>query len=238
MAQEQLFDALWLPDMIMKTLRTFEHTKLASLLNVQDRHGQTAQFYLASTNKGDVLRKILDSLDDTNELFNRLRSTTKLRTPLHAACWHGDVTSVKAILDHGDQDMRYSLLKMRTEHGSTPLHCGLCSSRTEIFTYIFKSLAREQWYDLLTLHDNNGCTIVHKLAYTGNDALLDTIKDTATIEQWLKLLCMAPPHQGSRQQEDAYERAKNKISELRTQARIEEAQSCLNKKGMVHDNAM
>ena len=59
MAQEQLFDALWLPDMIMKTLQTFEHTKLASLLNVQDRHGQTALFYLASTKKGMRLEKYL-----------------------------------------------------------------------------------------------------------------------------------------------------------------------------------
>ena len=213
-------------------LRSIDPISLPTLLCYQDKYGQTGLFQFAFYQRHDVVKLMLDSLENEEECFKLLRITTKVseRTPLHISCWRSDIESVKAILDHVNPLQRYDLMKMQTINGNIPLHCAAYCGVTAMLKYLYQSVTKSQWDNLLHMDDHYGLTILHKAAYGGVKTVMKVIKETVSNETFIKLVSTPLP---------PWDRVKyicrpgkyKQCSENWTVARIEEAIHMENQQG-------
>ena len=109
-------------EVIRVILQSIEHTQLIYMLSYQDVLGCTALLWCAHNKRSDVIEMILDCCVSEEQCYQLLSITDwASQTPLHRPCVAGDTESVRVMLNHINQDMRYSLLHMRDEFSNTPL---------------------------------------------------------------------------------------------------------------------
>ena len=103
-------------EVIRVILQSIEHTQLIYMLSDRDECRDTALHQCASTalywcawnKRSDVIEMILDCCVSEEQCYQLLSITDSWRlTPLRVSCIAGDTESVRVMLNHINQDMRY-----------------------------------------------------------------------------------------------------------------------------------
>ena len=218
-------------------LQTIKHSQLIYLISYQGGvWSRTALYYCAVYERSDVIAVILDCCVSEEECYQLLSSITDLRerlTPLHISCTRGDTESVRVILNHVNQNMRYSLLGMANVRSNTPLHNASYRCQTDVMKVIHESVTQTQWINLL---QQKGCaerTVIQKAAYWNTIPTIETIRNGVSDDEWLQLLNTPLPDRSASSRdyhnEYNYQQATSIIDELRAAARVKSAI-------LIHDN--
>ena len=222
-------------EVIRVILQSIEHTQLIYMLSYRDVLGDTAALYWCADNKrSDVIEMILDCCVSEEQCYQLLISITDSLgwTPLHASCIIGDTESVRVMLNHINQDMRYSLLQMRDRLSNTPLHHASLNGHTDVMKMIHESVTQTQWINLLQMKGFAEMTVLQTAAYWDEQSsCIETIRESVSDEEWMKLVSTHLPEDHRRYDETKYQRAVSKIDELRTAARVKSALLIANQSG-------
>ncbi|MEM0194119.1 MAG: ankyrin repeat domain-containing protein [Metallosphaera sp.] len=85
------------------------------------------------------------------------------RNPLHEACFQGEYSIVKTLLDMGFDPNE------RDEEGNLPIHLAFCNGNYEVVKLLIERGADPNMRDI------NGFTLLHKAYYLGLESLIDFI---------------------------------------------------------------
>ena len=203
-------------------LHSIEHSQLIRLLSYQDGLKYTALRCCAGSKRNEVIKVILDSVSE-KECYQLLSITDDDLgwTPLHVSCMKGDTESVRLMLNHINQDMRYSLLQMPNEDGDTPLYYASYNGYTDVIKLIHESVTHSRWINLLQRKYVDVMTVLQTAAYENKQSCIDTIRDSVSDEEWLQLVSTPLPEYNQRiHYELEYHQAVSRIDELRAAARV------------------
>eukprot|EP00118_Oscarella_pearsei_P004780 m.20904 g.20904 ORF g.20904 m.20904 type:complete len:457 (+) comp28103_c0_seq2:1416-2786(+) len=126
--------------------------------NVCDAKGNTAMHYAASTNRVDVITKVLLVAKGAN--VNAINK--KGYSPLHEACVCGSCETVCALLDAGADFLQ------TTKHGNLPTHVAAHEGKTRCLEAVLKACSA-----LASEVNENGLTVMHQAAQQGH---LETVE--------------------------------------------------------------
>ena len=220
-------------------LQTIKHSQLIYLISYQGGvWSRTALYYCAVYERSDVIAVILDCCVSEEECYQLLSSITDLQerlTPLHISCTRGDTESVRVILNHVNQNMRYSLLGMANVRSNTPLHNASYRCQTDVMKVIHESVTQTQWINLLQMKGYGEITVLQKAAYDDEQSLIDTIRNSVSDEEWLQLLSTPLPAYSPmiHNYEENYQRADRWIDEMRAAAKVRSVLQIENHSGML-----
>ena len=221
-------------EVIRVILQSIEHTQLIYMLSYQGVARLTALHWCAYNKRSDVIEMILDCCVSEEQCYQLLSITIGIRwTPLYMSCEKGDTESVRVMLNHINQDMRYSLLQIiDPRFSSTPLHYASRNGNTDVMKMIHESVTQTQWINLLQMKGLGEMTVLQTAAYwdTQSDSI-ETIRESVSDEEWMKLVSTPLPEDHRRYDETKYQRAVSKIDELRTAARVKSALLIANQSG-------
>ena len=182
-----------------------------------------------------MIEMILDCCVSEEQCYQLLSITDWLfrRTPFHVSCSAGDTESVRVMLNHINQDMRYSMLQMRDMFSDTPLHYASHDGHTDVMKMIHESVTHTQWINLLHMKEYREMTVLQRAVYFDKQSgRIETIRESVSDEEWIKLLSTPlPQYRKDIHNEARYQRAVTKIDELRTAARVKSALLIANQSG-------
>ena len=214
-------------EVIRAILQSIGHSQLIHMLKYQDEGGYTALHRCAVNKRSDVIQLILDCCVSEEECYQLLSSTDPwIVTPLNMSCSEGDgdAESVRVMLNHINQDMRYLLLQIGDTLSNTPLLYASLNGHSDVMNMIHESVAQTQWINLLQMEGYGELPVLQTAAYSDEQSSIETIRESVSDEVWLQLLYTPLPkfyesnHFGTQ-----YQRAVGKIDELRTAARVKAA---------------
>ena len=153
-------------EVIRVILQSIEHTQLIYMLSYRDVLGEyTALHWCADYKRSDVIEMILDCCVSEKECYQLLGITDPWRlTPLRVSCIVGDTESVRVMLNHINQDMRYLLLQIRDIVPFTPLHYASRYRHTDVMKMIHQSVTQTQWINLLHMKGSMKMTVLQSAA--------------------------------------------------------------------------
>ena len=214
-------------------IHNLEHSQLICVLNYQDEYLDTALHYCARHERNEVIKVILDSVGE-EECYQLLsiRDNVEWR-PLYRSCTRGDTESVRVMLNHINQDMRYSLLQMTDGLSNTPLHLASSSRNTAMMKVIHESVTQTQWINLLQMQEDLGMTVLQYAVYWNEPSSIDAIRDSVSDEEWLQLVSSPlPEYNELYHNDDRYQRAVDRIDEMRAATRVKSVLQTTNNSGM------
>ena len=213
-------------EVINVILQSIEHSQLIYMLKYQDWDRYTALHRCAHNKRCDVIQMILNNLSE-EECYRILsiRGTMWRWTPLSMSCSEGDTESVRVMLNHINQDMRYSLLHMRDEFSNTPLHY-VSSDGHAVMKVIHESVTQTQWINLLQMKGDRAMTVLQYAVYWDQgvcwdeQSSIETIRESVSDKEWIKLLSTPLPKVNKRYHyKHRHQRVASKIDELRAEAK-------------------
>ena len=216
-------------------LHSIEHSQLIYLLSYQDEYEFTAIHWCATYRCNEVIKVILDSVSE-DECCQLLSITDdKMRwTSLHMSCWVGDTESVRVMLSHVNQEMRYSLLQMRDINIDTPLHLATCYGHTDIMKAIHESVTQTQWIHLLQIKAYRKMTVLQKAVYWNKQSSIDTIRESVSYQESIQLLATPlPEYDWLIHDKKRYKQVVSWIDEMRAEARVVSALQTANDSSML-----
>ena len=212
-------------------LQCMDNEQLLSIISFQDRFGYTVLHHSALSEKGELMRLILDSVCEEDS-YQLLRITDRWgQTALHVSCHQGDTDSVSVILEHLAKAAAYSLLQTSLQTGDCPLHAAAFRGQCDVLKRVHQTVTEEQYAGLLRMSGSGGRTVLHCAAFSDDRTCMIVIKDTVTPDSWLGLVSTPLPTDNNLYGDHKFSRAVSRIADFRATAKITKVLSTTDLKG-------